>query len=96
MPAGLIAGGHDAGLFLLTCTMENDFMGDNLSTGDYADIIAESLNNGQRKQAVIQWRRAIRAHCNPEALLNDIYMAAYEDAKTIIQFCGDIFNKIDK
>lgn len=69
----------------------------NLSTLDYARIIAESINNGQHKQAVTQWRAAVKRpiHCNPRALLEDIRDELDSDNATIA-FCANILSNIDK
>ena len=47
-------------------------MSENLSTYEWATIISESFHNGQRKQAVDQFRRGIAEHCTASALLADI------------------------
>lgn len=48
-------------------------MKDDLSTQDYADMIAESWVNGQRKQAVEQFTRAVDDNCNPASLLDTLH-----------------------
>lgn len=47
-------------------------MGDNLSTSDYAAQISESVINGQHKQAVDQFERALADDCDPSSLLAEI------------------------
>lgn len=45
---------------------------ENMSTADHAETITESVINGQKKQAVNQFRNALLEHCNASSLLADI------------------------
>lgn len=47
-------------------------MKDNLSTSDYADMISESVVNGQFNQAYEQFTRALDDNCNASSLLTEI------------------------
>lgn len=43
-----------------------------MTTEDHAVQISESILNGQNKQALDQFERALNDHCNPSSLLADI------------------------
>lgn len=45
---------------------------EDLSTYDHAERIAESVTNGQRKQARAQFAEAMAENCSARALLADI------------------------
>lgn len=47
-------------------------MGNNLATSEWATAIAESVINGQHKQAVDLFERALGEHCNASSLLSEI------------------------
>lgn len=46
---------------------------ENMTHDDYANMIAESWINGQKKQAIEQFRRAVNDYCNPAALLQTLH-----------------------
>lgn len=47
-------------------------MGNNLATSEWASTIAESVINGQHKQAVDLFERALSEHCSASSLLSEI------------------------
>lgn len=53
---------------------------ENMTTGEWAELVAESLTNGQRKQAREQFRRALADYCEPFSLLADIAAICGESA----------------
>jgi len=52
---------------------------EDMTTRDYAERIAESMTNGQRKQARSQFTEAMAADCSARALLTDIAEIAGHD-----------------
>lgn len=49
---------------------------EDMSTENHAERIAESMGNGQRKQAVEQFKAAMFDHVNVKALLEEIAQLA--------------------
>ena len=45
---------------------------ENLSTEQHAQRIAESITNGQHKQALNQFKNALAEHCNAFSLCQDM------------------------
>ena len=68
----------------------------NLSTAGYAELIVKDYINGIRVSAVRTFRRALRAHCDPEALLLDIHEQFGENTNDFIKLVSLIFKNIDK
>lgn len=59
----------------------------NLSTEDYATIIADSITNGQRKQAMAQFKDALRDHCNARSLAEDIAGQGIDTSEVFTLLC---------
>ena len=60
---------------------------ENLSTEDYAEMIADSITNGQHRQAVDQFKRAMADHCTAIALAEDIAGQGIDTSKVFVLLC---------
>ncbi len=60
---------------------------ENLSTENYAEMIAESITNGQPKQAVEQFKHALSEHCSAMALAEDIAGQGIDASKVFTLLC---------
>jgi hypothetical protein len=65
-------------------------MMENLSTQEHAERIAESVTNGQHKQALNQFNEALRDHCNIRALVCDMESAGLPCEKITLLLCNII------
>lgn len=65
---------------------------DNLTHQDHAHLIAESIMNGQHKQAMDQWSRALFDACAIESLAADLRDDLADD-DALIRFLIKIIDK---
>lgn len=63
---------------------------ENLTTYQHAERIAESVINGQHKQAVRQFKEALADHCTPEALACDLEAAGLPCERITLLLCSVI------
>jgi hypothetical protein len=61
---------------------------ENLTSYQYAEQISESIINGQHKQALDQFARAMADYCEPDAILQDI--AGILDAEKALVFAARV------
>lgn len=59
----------------------------NYSTETYAERIAESITNGQHKQAVTQFKEALADHCSAIALAEDIAGQGIDASQVFTLLC---------
>lgn len=60
----------------------------NLTTEQYAILIADSITNGQRKQALEQFKRAMADNVSADSLCEDIHGQGIESAKIFKLLCA--------
>jgi hypothetical protein len=60
---------------------------ENLTTEQYAVLIADSITNGQRKQALEQFKCALADSVNADALCEDIHAQGIESGEIFKLLC---------
>lgn len=61
---------------------------ENLTTEQYAVLIADSITNGQRKQAIEQFKRAMADNVSADSLCEDIHGQGIESARIFNLLCA--------
>jgi hypothetical protein len=61
---------------------------ENLTTEQYAVLIADSITNGQRKQAIEQFKRALAESVNADSLCEDIRAQGIESGRIFNLLCA--------